>query len=162
MAGSEGNLSVPTKLSTGTGVWGGSVSLSALKTIDPMVVYGSVGYFHNFPRRFRDIDEAPDDQPGRARLGSAFQLGAGVAFALNDRSSINLGYTQRFVRRARIKRDGEGWRDVVGSQANVALMNIGATFSLNERTTLITNVGIGLTDDAPNMVVSARVPLRFR
>lgn len=56
----------------------------------------------------------------------------------------------------------EGWRDVVGSQANVALMNIGATFSLNERTTLITNVGIGLTDDAPNMVVSARVPLRFR
>lgn len=160
--GSQGNLSVPESLSTGTGVWGSSISLSALKTIDPMVVYGSLGYFYNFDRRFTDIDEAPGDQPGRARLGSAIQFGAGVAFALNDRSSINLGYTQRFVKRTRIAREGEDWRDVVGSQANVALMNIGATFSLNERTTLITNIGIGLTADAPNMVVSARLPFRFR
>lgn len=159
--GSEGNLTVPERLSTGSGVWGASVGLSALKTIDPMVVYGSVSYFRNFARDFADIDEAPGDQPGRARLGQAFQFGAGVAFALNERSSLNLGYTQRLVERTRIRRDEEGWRTVAGSQANVALMNIGATFALNPRTTLITNVGIGLTDDAPNMVVSLRFPFRM-
>ncbi|WP_144039864.1 transporter [Novosphingobium sp. TH158] len=158
--GSEGNLTVPTRLSTGSGVWGASVGLSALKTIDPMVVYGSVNYFHNFTRAFTDIDEAPGDQPGRARLGSAIQFGAGVAFALNDRSSLNLGYTQRLVRRTRIQRDGDLWRNVAGSQANVALMNIGSTFALDDRTTMIANVGIGLTDDAPNMIVSLRFPFR--
>lgn len=93
--GSQGNLSVPSQLSTGSGVWGSSISISALKTIDPMEVYGSASSFYNFARHFSDIDEAIGDQPGRARLGSAFQFGAGVAFALNDRSSINLGYTQR-------------------------------------------------------------------
>lgn len=160
--GSEGNLLVPERLSTGSGVWGGSLSLSALKTIDPMVVYGSVSYFHNLIRRFDDIDEAEGDQPGRAQLGRALQFGAGVAFALNDRSSLNLGYTQRLVRKTRVERDGDIWRDVAGSQANVALMNFGATFSIDERTTLITNIGVGLTDDAPNMVVGVRLPIRFR
>lgn len=160
--GSEGNLTVPTRLSTGSGVWGASVGLSALKTLDPMVIYGSVSYFHNFTRHFADIDEATGDQPGRARLGSALQFGAGVAFALNERSSLNFGYTQRLVRKTRLQLDGEDWRNVAGSQANVALMNIGATFSLGERTTLISNIGIGLTDDSPNMVVSVRVPFRFR
>ncbi len=159
--GSEGNLSVPTRLSTGSGVYGASVGLSALKTIDPMVVYGSVSYFHNFARNFADIDEAPGDQPGRARLGRAIQFGAGVAFALNDRSSLNFGYTQRLVQSTRIRREGQDWRNVASSSANVALMNIGATFALGERTSLITNIGIGLTADAPNMVVSLRVPFRF-
>ena len=127
-----------------------------------MVVYGSVSYFHNLIRRFDDIDEAEGDQPGRAQLGRALQFGAGVAFALNDRSSLNLGYTQRLVRKTRVERDGDIWRDVAGSQANVALMNFGATFSIDERTTLITNIGVGLTDDAPNMVVGVRLPIRFR
>jgi len=159
--GSQGNLAVPTQLSTGSGVWGASVGLSALKTIDPMVVYGSVSYFHNFQRHFGDIDEAVGDQPGSARLGRAIQFGAGVAFALNDRSSLNFGYTQRLVSHTRVRRDGQDWTKVASSGANVALMNIGATFSLSEHTTLITNVGIGLTADAPNMIVSMRIPFRF-
>ena len=40
--------------------------MSALKTIDPMVVFGSFTYFHNFKRHFPDLDEAIDDQPGEA------------------------------------------------------------------------------------------------
>lgn len=161
VAGSQGNLSVPQTLSTGSGVWGTSLGVSALKTIDPMVVFGSLTYFHNFKRKFVDIDEAPSDQPGEAKLGSAIQFGAGVAFALNEKSSLNLSYTQRLVRRTQVRRENDVWRDIAGSQANVALLNIGATFSLSDTLTLISNIGVGLTADSPNMVVSVRLPMRF-
>jgi hypothetical protein len=157
----EGNLSVPEHLSTGTGVWSGAAGLSILKTIDPMVVYGSLTYFHNFARNFDDIDEAPGDQPGRAKLGSSFQYGVGVAYALNDRSSINMAFTQRFVKRSKLRREGEDWEEIVGSQANIGLLNVGATFSLSDRLAVLVNLGAGLTDDAPDMAVNFRVPYSF-
>ena len=161
VTGSEGNLSVPERLSTGTGVWGFSVGVSALKTIDPLVVFGSLTYFRNLPKNFSDIDEAQGEQPGRVDIGDAYQIGAGVAFALNEKSSISLSYNQRLVQRTRIRRMGQEWRDIVGSQANVGFVNVGATFSLSKNLSLISTVGIGLTDDSPDLAVSIRLPYRF-
>lgn len=158
---SEGNLQVPATLSTGTGVYGVSAGVSVLKSLDPMVVFGSATYFHNFARDFPDIDENPGNQPGRVNVGSAIQLGAGLAFALNDKSSISMSYTQRIVQRTSLMLMGQEERDVVGSQANVALVNLGATFTLGPRVSLIANVGMGLTDDSPDMSISVRVPIRF-
>ena len=159
--GTEGNLSVPDRLSFGTGVYGASVGVSILKTLDPMVVFGSATYFHNFSRNFDDIDEIVGDQPGRVKIGNAYQIGAGLAFALNDKSSISMSYTQRIVERTSLTPENRDQRTVVGSQANVALMNIGATFSLEKNLTLVANVGLGLTDDSPDMAISVRIPFRF-
>src|SRR3546814_10376623 len=39
--GTAGNLKVPERLSTGSGVWGASAGISVLKTLDPMVVFRS-------------------------------------------------------------------------------------------------------------------------
>lgn len=161
VAGSEGNLQVPVSLATGSGVYGASLGVSALKTLDPMVVFGSLSYFRNFNRDFPDIDENPGDQPGRVDIGNAWQFGAGLAFALNDRSSISMSYTQRLVERSRLRLEGQDWQRVIGSQANVALVNLGATFALEEAMSLITTVGIGLTNDSPAMVLGFRVPYRF-
>ncbi len=157
----EGNLAVPATLSTGSGVWGASAGVSFLKTLDPLVVFGSMTYFHNFARRFDDLAEAPGDQPGTAKVGDAFQYGAGLAFALNDRSSINMSFTQRIIERSRLQRDGQPSQVIVGSQANVGLLNLGATFALSDKMTLITNASVGMTADAPDMVLSLRVPVRF-
>ena len=159
--GSEGNLSIPERLSFGTGVYGASVGVSVLKTLDPMILFGSLTYFHNFADEFDDIDEIPGNQPGKVKLGDAYQLGAGLAFALNDKSSISMSYTQRIVERTRLTPDDQNERVVVGSQANVALVNLGATFSLGENIALVTNVGVGLTDDSPDMAISVRIPYRF-
>lgn len=165
--GSQGNLKIPSRLSTGSGVWGGSGGVSILKTIDPMVVFGSFTYFHNFERHFGDIDEAEGDQPGRARLGDAFQYGLGVAFALNDRTSLSTSFTQRFVRHARLRLDPTDpsteahWQTIVGSEANVGVLNLGATFSLSDRLTIVSNLGVGITQDAPDMVFTIHAPYRF-
>lgn len=159
--GTEGNLSIPEELSFGSGVYGASMGVSVLKTLDPMIVFGSVTYFHNFQNSFADIDESPGDQPGQIKLGDAYQLGAGLAFSLNDKSSISMSYTQRLIDRTRLIPDDEDEQVVTGSQANVALVNLGATFSLGENVTLVTNVGVGLTDDSPDMTVGFRIPYRF-
>ena len=157
----EHNLAVPARLPTGSGVWGSSVGVSALKTIDPLVVFGSLTYFHNFKKHFADLDEAVGLQPGTAELGDAIQFGVGAAFALNDKSSLSMSYTERLVGHSRLRLDGHPFKTVVGSEANVALVNLGGTFALSPRATLITTVGIGLTQDSPNLVFSLRLPYRF-
>jgi len=157
----DGNLSVPARLSTGSGVWGLSGGVSVLKTLDPLIVFGNATYFHNFDRKLGDIDEQDGDQPGRVRLGRAIQFGAGVAFALNDRSSLSASFTERFVTHTRLKRTGNPWGTVVGSQANVGIFNMGASFALSEKMSLLTTVGIGMTQDAPDMVINVRIPFRF-
>lgn len=159
--GSEGNLQVPQNLATGSGVYGASLGFAVLKTLDPLVVFGNATYFHNFARDFDDIDENEGDTPGRVDIGDAFQFGAGLAFALNDKSSISMSYSQRIIERTRLTPEGQASRVVVGSQANVGLVNLGATFSLGPRLALVTNVGIGLTDDSPDMSLGVRLPFRF-
>lgn len=159
--GTEGNLSVPLQLSTGSGVWGASLGVSALKTIDPMVVFGSITYFCNFERSFSDISEVEGDQPGRVSVGNALQFGGGLAYALNDRTSISMSYSQRIVERTKVRLDGQPWQRIVGSQANVAMMNFGATFALSQKMSVVASIGMGLTDDSPDMAVGIRIPIRF-
>lgn len=72
-----------------------------------------------------------------------------------------MSYTQRIVERTWLTPLDQDTREIVGSQANVALINRGATFSLGENIALVTNVGVGLTDDSPDMAVSVRIPYRF-
>ncbi|HEY7006796.1 MAG TPA: hypothetical protein VH392_09995 [Sphingomicrobium sp.] len=167
--GSEGNLKIPSRLSTGSGVWSATAGISVLKTIDPMVVFGSLNYYHNFKHHFPDLSEALGDQPGEIRLGDSLQYGLGFAFALNDRTSIDTSFTQRFINHTKLRgdpaEDAEDtdvpWSTVVGSEANVASLNLGATFSLSDRLTLLSNLAIGISQDAPDMEFMLRIPYQF-
>lgn len=161
VADTQGNLQVPDALATGNGVYGASIGVSALKTLDPLVVFASATYFYNFSRHFDDIDEQVGNLSGEIDIGNAYQLGAGLAFALNDKSSISMSYTQRLVGRTSLIPQGQAERWIVGSQANVGFVNLGATFSLGPQVALVANVGIGLTDDSPDMTISFRLPFRF-
>ena len=167
VTGSEGNLVVPERLSTGTGTWAVSGGISMLKTIDPMVVFASFNYFHNFDQHFDDISELADltsplgRRPGTVKIGDAIQFGAGVAFSLNDRSSLSFSFSERIVGRSKLQYDGDISRTVVGSHANIGMLNLGATFALSDRLALLTNIGAGLTRDAPGLTFSLRLPYRF-
>ncbi|MBD2842130.1 hypothetical protein [Erythrobacter rubeus] len=159
--GTEGNLEVPESLSTGSGVWAASVGASVLKTLDPMIVFGNLTYFHNFQRGFEDIDEIEGLQPGDVDIGNAIQFGAGFAFALNEKSSISTSFTLRYGDETRLRFDEGEFSDVIGSGSTVGLLNLGATFAISDRISLLTSVGVGMTTDAPDVTVSARVPFRF-
>jgi hypothetical protein len=159
--GTGGNLTVPDRLGTGSGTWGASIGVSALKTVDPVVLFGNFSYFRNFEQEFDDISEVPNAQPGWVKPGDAFQYGAGVAFAVNERSSLSFSFTQRFVEATDLKYTGGNYASIVGSHGNVASLNIGSTFAFSQRASVIVNVGAGLTRDTPDFSLVTRIPFTF-
>lgn len=153
------NLNVPQRLPTGSGIWSASVGVSALKTVDPAIVYGNIGYIHNFSQSFDDIStQVGVITPGEVDLGNAFTWGAGVAFALNEQMSMSFGFSQLIADATRTKPRGGTFTKVIGSDANAATFNFGLTYALGRRTTLVTNFGIGLTPDAPDFSLTLRLP----
>ena len=150
-----GSMVVPEKLPSGNGLWALSTGLSFLRTADPVVLFGSVLYVHNFARTFEDVTGQPEID-----LGDAIQYSLGMAIALNERTSMSLSYSQRLSQAAR-QRAGGAWVESIGSDANAASLNFGATYALNDRLSLVANIGAGLTPDAPDLTVSLRLPYTF-
>jgi hypothetical protein len=62
------NLSLPDRLPTGNGVWGITTGLSFVKTVDPAVLFASVGYTHYLDGHFSDISPTAGS-PSRAMYG---------------------------------------------------------------------------------------------
>jgi len=94
------------------------------------------------------------------RLGRSFYFGAGLAFAFNERTSLSLSVSDKLSARARTRYDeGDGkWLKVIGSDANAAMFNLGVTYALNQNSTFVTQLGIGLTPDAPDFSLIFKVP----
>ncbi|HET7932451.1 MAG TPA: hypothetical protein VFL63_13810, partial [Rhodanobacteraceae bacterium] len=155
-------FAVPSQQATGNGVWSVNFGASAVKTMDPAIVFGSFSYQHSIIRHFGDIDTSPDTiTPGKVRLGDSFAFGAGVAFAFNDRTSMSLSFVDRIVRESRIKIDGAESQPVIGSLGNIGTFNLGVTYALSKHLTLVTLLGIGLTPDAPDFTVNVKLPYQF-
>lgn len=152
-------FAVPEKEPTGNGVWQANTGVSMVKTADPAILFANFGYIHSFPASFDDLDNNPDTvNPGDVRLGRSFYFGAGVAFAFNERTSLSLSFSDKLSARASTRYDGAGWVKVIGSDANAAMFNLGVTYALNPNTTLVTQLGIGLTPDAPDFSLTFKIP----
>ncbi len=150
-------VKVPEALPSGNGVWAYSTGFSFVKTVDPAILFANLNFFHNFEGTFND----PSGNKLTADLGNAYQFGLGTAFALNERLSMSFSYTQRFSDKARTKVNGGDWQSIVGSEANAATVNMGVTFAVSKHLSAVTNIGIGLTSDAPDAQLGIRLPYQF-
>ncbi|WP_235504204.1 MULTISPECIES: transporter [Stenotrophomonas] len=155
-------FAVPAEQPTGNGLWQASVGLSAVKTADPAILFGNIGYIRSFKRSFADIDSNPDTvNPGQVELGDSYYFGAGVAFAFNERTSLSISFSDKLSARASTRYKGGEWVKVIGSDANAGTLNLGVTYALTSRTTLVSMLGIGLTPDAPDFSLAFKVPSTF-
>ncbi|NMX60459.1 transporter [Pseudomonas sp. WS 5059] len=156
------NLYVPENLPTGNGVWSITPGLSLVKTFDPAVLFGSISYTHNFEGSFDDISsDVNQNIGGKVRLGDSFQLGVGVAFALNERMSMSFSVSDLIQRKSKLKPDGGDWQSIVSSDANAGYFNVGMTIAASENLTIVPNLAIGMTDDAPDFTFSLKFPYYF-
>lgn len=160
VSGSGGNLNVPSTLPTGNGVWAVNAGMSLLKTLDPAIVFTNFGYTYNIKESFDDISARDGDQPGDVKLGDSIRVGFGTAFALNERLSLSLSYSHEYMQKAETTQNGITQK-VIGSDANVGVFSIGGTYALSDTTTIVTSLGMGLTDDASDISLTFRMPLRF-
>ena len=156
------NLFVPDELPTGNGVWSITPGISLVKTFDPAVLFGSLSYTHNLEQDFDDISSSPSIKtPGSVRLGDSFQIGAGIAFALNEKMSMSFSVSDLIQKKSKLKSDGGDWQSVVSSDANAGYFNVGMTVAATDNLTIVPNLSIGLTDDAPDFTFSLKFPYYF-
>ncbi len=74
----------------GRGFWSLTTGATALKNFDPLVVFGSVGYLHNFEGDVENSKASID-------AGDGFFYRLGVGFAVNSRVSLNTAFSGAFL-----------------------------------------------------------------
>lgn len=152
-------FAVPARQPTGNGVWQANLGLSAVKSADPAILFANIGYIRSFQRSFDDLDSNPDTvNPGQVKLGDSYYLGAGVAFAFNERTSLSISFSDKLSARASTRYRNGQWVKVIGSDANAATLNLGVTYALTSKATLVSMLGVGMTPDAPDFSLSFKLP----
>ncbi|APC14317.1 hypothetical protein BLL42_00635 [Pseudomonas frederiksbergensis] len=156
------NLSVPQSLPTGNGIWSITPGISLVKTFDPAVLFGSLSYTYNKQDSFSDISPTINTTvPGEVKLGDSWQVGAGIAFALNEKMSMSFSFSDQFAGKSKVKPDGQDWSTIPDSNYNAANFNIGLTLAATDKLTIVPNLSIGLTQDAPAFSFSVKFPYYF-
>lgn len=143
----------PTELPTGSGHWGVSGGLTFIKTSDPVVLFATAGYFYNIKRK---VGEQGGRDYGKIDPGDSFEYNLGMALALSEKLSTSLYFLQRFT--SKTKQNGVG---MIETDVNVASLFTGLSYSLSEKTAISFLVGIGITEDSPNLEVALKMPVQF-
>ncbi len=158
--GPNTNLFVPDDLPTGNGVWSITPGISLVKTFDPAVLFGTLSYTHNLEESFDDISSRVNIKtPGKVKLGDSFQIGAGVAFALNEKMSMSFSVSDLVQRQSKLKQDGGSWQSVVSSDANAGYFNVGMTVAATDNLTIVPNLSIGPDARRPGLHLQPEIPV---
>ena len=153
-----------TKAATGAGFWGISPSLTAILPSDPAVLFGTIGYTHNFGRAVNTV--IPPVTISYVKPGDSINFTAGIGVALNDRTSLNLGYSHSWAFGTRTKTEltnpgpndpGPTWQKSRSLQ--VGRLLFGVTYRATERASINWSVEVGATQDAPDVHTVLRIPL---
>ena len=140
------------ELPTGSGFWGVEPSVTFLYPSDPVVFWGTVGYLIN-------IGQTKDLQGGGTTdvdPGDAVRSSIGMGVALNERTSMGIGYQHDYV--FDTEQDGQTL-DNTGLQVGSLLLS--GTHRLSKSTSVSMQVNVGVTEDAPDIRLLLRVPIKL-
>ncbi|RJG08574.1 transporter, partial [Pseudomonas cavernicola] len=145
-------------LSTGSGYYsiGGGANLSYV--IDPVVLFGSLGYTYNVP--VTDINQARGGRKlEKVDPGSTLSFSMGFAYALSYDVSLSTSYQM-----AQTFKPTYTFADTSfeGTEQTSSIMN----FSLGLRTSpdyiVNINAGFGMTEDSPDVLLGVSMPLDIK
>ena len=135
------------RLSPGSGFHQLQGGVNAVMRQDPLVFFGALSYTAVLKRERSGTDVDP---------GDAIGVKAGALLAASPETSLRAGF--EISRFGRTKVDGDG---VPGSDATVAMLNLGFASLLSSRTLFDLQLGVGLTPDAPDFQLRLSLPIRF-
>ncbi|GLQ33221.1 transporter [Litoribrevibacter albus] len=169
-------IKIDEELSTGSGYYSLGFGGSASKVLDPVVLFGSLSYTHNFivedlyQARSGRILEAVDP-------GDSYSLSGGFAYSLSYdvslTASVQGSYSDstifdfvdtRTVRNVGTEDDPVEVVTVLDNKAELGqqfsgVMNFALGIRIDHSTIMNINTGFGLTEDSPDMVVGISMPL---
>ncbi len=119
---------------------GGGGGITLVKTLDPVVFFGRVGYTH----RFGDP-------------GDVFSASLGMGFSLNDRVSYNMQVLGAFVDRP------DSDETALGGDSGLEIISLqfAVTVLVTRRLFVEPVVNFGLSDDAVDVIVGINMPFQL-
>ncbi len=132
-------------LGAGTHVWRGG--LTAVKTLEPVVLFGSLTYAVPAGRTIWGVGYAPGNVVG-LRLGGVLAASAGTAVSLG----LNLG----FPRATRV-----GGIAVPDSSEAYGTLSLGVGTALSRNVMLNVGADVRVMGNAPNVRLAVSLPIRF-
>jgi hypothetical protein len=146
--------------SLGTGFNGVTGTITAAKTNDPLVFFGSVGYTKNLPAHHTIPISDPSDPNdttmiGYIRPGDAYAFQLGSVLAINPETSMTVGWDQRFTRQSKL--NGQA---LPASYLVEGSLRIGTSYMYAPGRMVDLSFGVGVTPDTPNLQFSVGFPFR--
>ncbi|MFK3888871.1 hypothetical protein [Sphingomonas sp. NPDC079357] len=155
------------KGATGAGFWAVTPNLTAILPSDPAVLFATLGYTYNFARDInRQIGATYIE---RVAPGSQPSASAGIAIALNPRTSISFGYAQTWAlgTKTRVRALNQTTQELsdpvtaLSRDLQIGRLLFGVSYRTSPTTTLNWNVEVGATDDAADVRTTLRIPFTF-
>jgi hypothetical protein len=140
---------LPTRLPTGSGFWAFQPSLTAIFPSDPAVFFGSMTYYYNPARTLKEY--------GRINPGDMIGGNFGMGLAINEKASFSLGYEHSVV----LQTKQNGKRLANSRAAHIASLLIGISHKLSPKRNFNISISAGLTEDAPDVQLSFKLPISF-
>jgi len=134
-------------VATGSGIPEFRARVTAVKSSDPLVFFGTLSYAH---------DQTVHQAFGAFQPGDAIGLELGTVLAVSPETSFTFGVVQEFRGRTSIDRVGSPGTDTIA-----ASLDLGVARVLTRNVLLDLSLGVGLTHDAPDYVLQVSVPIRF-
>ncbi|HIQ41690.1 hypothetical protein FIV02_12540 [Pseudomonas sp. THAF187a] len=152
------DVSLDDGLATGNGYYSLGVGANMSYVIDPVVLFGSLGYTYNLP--IRDADQVrggrllEEVEPGSSlslSMGFAYALSYDVSLATSLQMAHNLAPTFKFS-------------DVTleGNEQTSAVMNFSLGLRTAPNTIVNVNAGFGMTEDSPDVLLGISMPLDIK
>lgn len=153
------------RAATGAGFWGLSPSITAILPSDPAVLFGSVGYTKNFGRDVNTL--IGNTRIVRVDPGDSLAFSAGIGVALNQRTTLNLGYAHNwifgtFTRQLNADTNGKVTPLAATSRdLQLGRFLFGVTYRATERASINWSVEVGATRDATDLRTVLRIPIEL-
>ncbi len=150
------DFGIATGLATGSGFWAVQPGVNILLPSDPGVLFGGAAYLYHLPK---NIDqEIGGVLVGRVDPGDAVTANIGFGFALNPRFSYSLGYRHAYIFPTTTEL-GQTTQRSNGLQ--VGSLSLGLSYRVTMRHTVNLSFDFGITEDAPDLGLTLRVPFSW-
>jgi len=142
------------ELSTANGYDSITLGVSLSKTIDPLVAFGSLSYSYN-----DDVTNIGGGVLKKVETGDDISFSLGFGYAISYNVSMNMQYQHTYRLRSKLR--WEGGRSSNLATSTSSLFNIGTSWRLSRKKIFHFTLGIGLTEDAPDLALTLRLPFTF-
>lgn len=148
------------RLPTGSGYYSFSGGMSISKLIDPVMLFGSGSVSYALPEK--DINQVRGGALlNRVEPGFTASFSGGFAYSLSYDVSLTMSFQGSYTDKTTyVFRQGQGERNEVASAATMSgILNMNLGLRVSPKTITNVGVGFGMTDDAPDILLSLSMPI---